>query len=95
MSQISDAIAAANASADKAIARAQADHSGLEQQISDLQAKLAAAGTPDPADVQALADLQAKLDALDPENPSTLPPDTGTPPDQTQPPAPDQGGAPA
>lgn len=99
MSQLSDAIKAANDAADAAITRAQNDHATLEQQISDLQNKLNQAGTPDPADVQALADLTNKLNALDavndiPTGTGTAPPDTGTaPPDAGTAPA-DQGGTP-
>jgi septal ring factor EnvC (AmiA/AmiB activator) len=98
MSALEDAVAALEASTDAVVARVQADHDALSKQISDLQAQLDAGGltqAQEDALAARLAALQAKQDAIDPTNPATLPPDTGTPPDQTQPPAPDQGGAPA
>jgi uncharacterized protein YoxC len=79
MSQLSDAIAAANAAADDAITRVNADVADLKQQIADLQAQIDAGGaTPD--DLSNLASLQAKLAALDPAQPATtadIPPTTG------------------
>ncbi len=73
MSVLSDAIAAANASADAAVARVQTDVQSLKDQIAALQAQIDAGGST-PADLTNLAALQAKLDALDPTVPAVLPP---------------------
>ena len=76
MSQLSDAIAAAKASADSAstsldaaIGRVQVDVDAFKAQMATMQAKidelqaLVDAGGATPADIQALADLKAELDA--------------------------------
>lgn len=72
MSQLSDAIANASASADAAISRVQGDVTALQAQITDLQTQVSSGGAT-PADIQALADLKTKLDALDPTSATTLP----------------------
>jgi uncharacterized protein YlxW (UPF0749 family) len=76
VSQLSDAIAAANSKADAAISRVQADVTNLKNQIATLQATVDSGGAT-PEDMNNLAALQAKLDALDPTQPATLPPDQG------------------
>ena len=74
MTALSDAIAAANQSADDAIARVNADETADQQVITDLRTEVARlqaiidAGGGTPADIQALADLKTKLDQL--ENPA-------------------------
>ena len=72
MSQLSDAIAAANTSADRAIDRVQQDVTSLQARIDALQAQVDAGGATQ-ADMDAIAALQAKLDALDPTKEETLP----------------------
>ena len=71
MANIDTLIAAADASADAAIARAIADHTTLTAEVARLQA-IIDSGTATPAQEAALAARQAKLDALDPTNPATL-----------------------
>ncbi|SRR6266404_1263633 len=71
MSKISDAIAAANGSADAAISRVNADLVALKAKINELQKTIDQGGASQ-TDLDALALLQAKYDALDPSNPATL-----------------------
>ena len=72
MSALSDAIAAANTSADRAIDRVQQDVTSLQARIDALQAQVDQGGASQ-ADMDALAALQSKLDALDPSKETTLP----------------------
>jgi hypothetical protein len=72
-------------------ARVSADIAGLKQEVTDLQARVAAGQSLNPADFQValdkLATAQADADAIDPTTPPTTP-DTGTPTTGT--PSPDQ-----
>ncbi len=71
MSELSDAIAEATASADDAIVRVQDDVAALNTQIAELQAKVDA-GVATPEDIAAIKALTAKTNALDPVKPQTL-----------------------
>jgi hypothetical protein len=84
VTEISDAIKAANDAADEAIARVDADLVDLRQQIVDLQAKIDA-GTATAADIAGLSTLKDKLLALDPRRPETLPPTPTEPPAEPPP----------
>ena len=67
MSQLSDAIAAANTEADNAISRVQEDVTALQERIAELEQN---ASTPE--DLAALDTLKQKLAALDPVQSATL-----------------------
>ena len=73
MSQLSDAIASVQTSADAAVARVNTDLTNLNAQIVALEAQIAAGGAT-PADIAALAALKAEFDGLDFTNPAVLAP---------------------
>jgi predicted aconitase len=70
MSKISDAIAAANASALAMVQRVTTEQAALQAEIDSLTTNATTQ-----ADVDAVAALQAISDGLDPTNPATLPAD--------------------
>jgi hypothetical protein len=74
MSKISTNIATVKAALLAEVARATKVQTDLQAKIAELQAKIDAADTPDPADVAALDELKAIADGLDPETPTAVPP---------------------
>jgi septal ring factor EnvC (AmiA/AmiB activator) len=94
MGHLEDAVARLEASVDAELAKDDSDAATKDQEIADLKARVAAGGLS--ADQEEA--LAARIDAAEAKlaaKANAGGTGTTTPPDQTQPPAPDQGGAPA